>query len=47
MVIRSTGTSAGSFVIALDYELLWGVRDHATRDSYGAKVLGGRRRLPR
>jgi len=37
----------GEFVISLDFELLWGLRDHATRDSYGANVLGGREAIPR
>src|SRR5262245_16990988 len=36
----------GNFVISLDYELMWGVRDHAGRDSYGQNVLGGRRAIP-
>jgi peptidoglycan/xylan/chitin deacetylase (PgdA/CDA1 family) len=38
---------SGEFVISLDFELLWGVRDHATRDTYGANVLGGRAAIPR
>lgn len=38
---------AGEFVISLDFELLWGVRDHATRDSYGANVMGARQAVPR
>lgn len=38
---------SGEFVISLDFELLWGVRDHATRDIYGANVLGGREAIPR
>ena len=38
--------SGGEFVISLDFELLWGVRDHATRDSYGANILGGRAAIP-
>ncbi len=38
---------SGEFVISLDLELLWGGRDHATRDSYGANVLGGREAIPR
>ncbi|WP_112310546.1 polysaccharide deacetylase family protein [Pseudogemmobacter bohemicus] len=37
----------GSLVISLDFELLWGVRDHATRGSYGANILGGRKAIPR
>jgi len=35
------------FLISLDFELLWGVRDHADRDSYGANVIGARRAIPR
>ena len=38
---------SGELVISLDFELLWGVRDHATRDSYGANVLRGREAIPR
>ena len=37
----------GEFAISLDFELLWGARDHATRNSYGANVLGGRKAIPR
>jgi len=37
----------GQFVISLDFKLLWGVRDHADRDSYGANVLGAREAVPR
>jgi hypothetical protein len=44
--MRSTGIRAGNFVISLDYELMWGVRDHATCDSYGPNVLGGRQAIP-
>lgn len=38
--------SGGEFVVSLDFELLWGVRDHATRDQYGANILGGRVAIP-
>jgi hypothetical protein len=31
----------------LDFELMWGVRDHADITSYGANVLGGRAAIPR
>lgn len=37
----------GNFVISLDFELLWGVRDHLDRQSYGANVLGARQAIPR
>jgi len=37
----------GKFVISLDFELLWGVRDHANRESYGANILGARKAIPR
>src|SRR6516165_1703040 len=37
---------AGNFVISLDFELLWGMRDVATRASYGANVLGARKAIP-
>jgi peptidoglycan/xylan/chitin deacetylase (PgdA/CDA1 family) len=42
----TTDTEGGSFVISLDFELMWGVRDHATRESYGGNVLGGREAIP-
>jgi hypothetical protein len=35
------------FVISLDFELLWGLRDHQTRDSYGGNILGVRDAIPR
>ena len=38
--------NGGEFVLSLDFELLWGVRDHATRDSYGTNILGGREAIP-
>lgn len=44
--MRATGTTGGNFVISLDYELMWGVRDHATRETYGPNVLGGREAIP-
>src|SRR5262245_27879839 len=46
LAMHSMGTGAGTFVISLDYELMWGVRDHATRESYGSNVLGGREAIP-
>jgi hypothetical protein len=36
----------GNFVISLDFELLWGMRDVATRTSYGRNVLGARKAIP-
>lgn len=36
----------GSFVISLDFELMWGVRDHRSVKNYGDAVLGGRRAIP-
>lgn len=38
---------APAFVVSLDFELIWGVRDHATRQSYGSNVLGARTAIPR
>lgn len=32
----------GKLVISLDFELLWGMRDKRTIDSYGKNILGGR-----
>ncbi|HEY1936505.1 MAG TPA: polysaccharide deacetylase family protein [Candidatus Angelobacter sp.] len=36
----------GSFVISLDFELLWGVRDHRTIEDYGQNILGARKAIP-
>jgi hypothetical protein len=35
------------FVISLDFELMWGVRDHLDVASYGANVRGVRQAIPR
>lgn len=37
---------SGQFVISLDFELLWGVRDHADKQTYGQNVLGAREAVP-
>ncbi|WP_257307407.1 glycosyltransferase [Geothrix campi] len=37
---------APAFVISLDFELLWGMRDKRTIDSYGANILGEREAVP-
>jgi hypothetical protein len=36
----------GIFVVSLDFELLWGVRDKRTIADYGANILGVRRAIP-
>jgi hypothetical protein len=36
----------GAFVISLDFELLWGVRDKRTIADYGPNILGVRRAIP-
>lgn len=36
----------GTFVISLDFELMWGVRDHRSVGEYGDAVLGGRQAIP-
>jgi hypothetical protein len=36
----------GAFVISLDFELLWGVRDKRTISDYGRNILGVRRAIP-
>ena len=37
---------SGTFVISLDFELMWGVRDHRSVTEYGDAVLGGREAIP-
>jgi peptidoglycan/xylan/chitin deacetylase (PgdA/CDA1 family) len=36
----------GKFVISLDFELLWGVRDKKTIESYGGNILGVQKAIP-
>lgn len=36
----------GQFVISLDMELMWGVRDKTTKEKYGHRVLGERVAIP-
>lgn len=37
---------SGRLVVSLDFELMWGVRDHRTVSEYGDAVLGVRQALP-
>lgn len=36
----------GSFVISLDFELYWGVRDQQSLEAYGSNILGVRKVVP-
>jgi len=36
----------GKFIISLDFELLWGELDLPEKESYKAKVIGGRKAIP-
>lgn len=40
-------TRAGAFVISLDFELMWGVRDKRSIGEYGPNILGAREAIPR
>ncbi len=40
-------SNTGKFVISLDFELLWGMRDHKTIDDYGGNILGVWKAIPR
>jgi peptidoglycan/xylan/chitin deacetylase (PgdA/CDA1 family) len=45
---RSAGPGYGAFVISLDFELHWGVRDHEpVNGPYRANLLGARKAIPR
>jgi peptidoglycan/xylan/chitin deacetylase (PgdA/CDA1 family) len=37
----------GNFVISLDFELMWGVRDHATIQQYGKNIAGVHTVIPK
>jgi hypothetical protein len=47
MLDHRTGAPRGGFVLSLDLELMWGVRDKKTVASYGANILGVRQAVPR
>lgn len=36
----------GKFIISLDFELMWGVRDKRTKESYGENILGVQNVIP-
>lgn len=36
----------GQFVVSLDFELMWGVKDHKTIKNYGSRILGARGVIP-
>ena len=40
-------TSGGKFIISLDFELMWGVRDLVTIDTYGQHVAGVHEAMPK
>lgn len=44
--IRASPADLPEFVISLDFELIWGVRDHLSREAYGRNILGARRAIP-
>ncbi len=39
--------TTGKFIISLDFELLWGVRDKKTPDTYGKNILGVWEAIPK
>lgn len=46
-VTPAANPNPGRFVISLDFELHWGVRDHHTVESYRANLLGSREVIPK
>ena len=44
---RSGRGMGANFVVSLDFELMWGVRDHLTPSQYGKNILGARDAIPR
>lgn len=45
-LIMAHSFDTGKFVISLDFELFWGVRDKRTIESYGANILGVQKVIP-
>jgi peptidoglycan/xylan/chitin deacetylase (PgdA/CDA1 family) len=44
--MNSPSNNSGTFVISLDYELLWGVWDVTTKEKYGKHILGVQQVIP-
>lgn len=44
--MKDHGNGSGTFVISLDYELLWGVWDVTTKEKYGEHILGVQQVIP-
>ncbi len=42
----SSAFDSGKFVISLDFELFWGVRDKRTIENYGTNILGVQKAIP-
>ncbi len=47
MLVHQMAAPRGGFVLSLDLELMWGVRDKKTIANYGANILGVRQAVPR
>jgi hypothetical protein len=47
MLDQHIAAPGGGFVISLDFELMWGVRDQYSVDFYGKNILGVRQVVPR
>lgn len=47
MSAQSNSVAGGAFVISLDFELHWGVRDSKTLSDYRANLIGSREVIPR
>jgi peptidoglycan/xylan/chitin deacetylase (PgdA/CDA1 family) len=47
MAERASAGMPGAFVVSLDFELHWGVRDHKSVDDYRENLLGSREVIPR
>ncbi len=46
MTAEATHAPGGAFVISLDFELMWGVRDKRSIADYGRNILGVRQAVP-
>ena len=44
--VQNPEKHSGKMIISLDFELLWGVFDHATKESYHCNISGGRQAIP-
>ena len=47
MKLKDNIMEKGKFVVSLDFELMWGVRDKKTKTTYGNNIIGVHKIIPK